>query len=57
MKRFAVELRLVTFVTVMVDAESIEEAEEEALKEIDHDSDWGGLDADWSVESIEEVSQ
>ena len=57
MKRFAVELGLVTFVTVMVDAESIEEAEEEALKEIENDADWGGLDANWSVESIEEVNQ
>jgi hypothetical protein len=57
MKRFAVELRLVTFVTVMVDAESIEEAGEEAMREIENDPSWGGFEADLSVESIEEVSQ
>ena len=57
MKRFAVELRLVTFVTVMVDVESIEDAEEKALKEIKNDPDWGVLDADWQLESIEEVNQ
>jgi len=57
MKRFAVELCRTSYVTVMVDAESQDEAEELALDEIENDPDWAHGDADWAVESIEEVNQ
>ena len=57
MKRFAVELCRTSYVTVMVDAESQEDAEEVALEEVELDPDWAHGNADWAVESIEEVNQ
>lgn len=55
MKTFEIELRRTSYMVVTVEAESQDEAEALAWKEIDSrpDSD----DASWDIESIEEVTQ
>lgn len=56
MKRFAVELRRTSYITLTVEADSKEDAEAKAWREIEHDrADIN--DANWELESIEEVSQ
>ena len=52
MKTFEVELRRTSFITVTVEAETLEEAEALAFHEIDSLGD--SAYANWEVESIEE---
>lgn len=56
MKTFEVELRRTSFITYTVKANTQEEAEAKAWEELENDPDWAGGDADWDVESIEEVN-
>lgn len=56
MKTFEVELKRVSYVTRLVDAESKEQAEDWALEEVFDRMNNGTNDADWSIESVEEVS-
>jgi hypothetical protein len=54
MKTYEVELRRTSYITLAVEADSAEEAEEKAWQEIEHNrADIN--DANWEVESIEEV--
>lgn len=53
MKTFEVELRRTSFIVIAVQAETQDEAEELAWKELDNRDDAGY--ATWDVESIEEV--
>lgn len=54
MKTYEVELRRTSYITITVEAENEDDAEEKAWREIE-----GGrtdiYDAQWDVESIEEV--
>jgi hypothetical protein len=53
MKQFAVELKRTSYVTIYVDAETLEEAEDLAWDELSEDGSYGtGSDADWTLESI-----
>jgi hypothetical protein len=55
MKTYEVELRRTSYITLAVEADSAEEAEEKAWQEIEHNrADIN--DAHWEVESIEEQS-
>ncbi len=55
MKTYEVELRRTSYITITVEADSKDEAEEKAWQEIEHDrADIN--DANWEVESIEEQS-
>jgi hypothetical protein len=54
MKTFEVEYRRTSYITITVEADSKEEADEKAWVEIEHDrADIN--DACWELESIEEV--
>lgn len=54
MKTYEVELRRTSYITMTVEANSKDEAEEKAWREIEHDrADIN--DANWDVESIEEI--
>jgi hypothetical protein len=54
MKTYEVELRRTSYITLTVEADSAEQAEEKAWQEIEHNrADIN--DANWEVESIEEV--
>ena len=57
MKRFEVEFVRTSYITVVVEAESPDDAQEKAWHELEdtyehHDLD----DADWGIESIEELT-
>ena len=57
MKRFEVEFVRTSYITVVVEADSPDDAQEKAWHELEdtyehHDLD----DADWGVESIEELT-
>ena len=52
MKTFEVELRRISFITITVEAETVEEAEALAFHEVGSRGDSGF--ANWEVESIEE---
>ena len=52
MKTYEVELRRTSFITVTVDAETLEEAEALAFREVESRGD--SAYANWEVESIEE---
>ena len=54
MKQFAVELKRTSYVTVYVDAETREQAEDAAWKEIEHGAT-DVYDAEWNVCDIEEL--
>ncbi len=55
MKAYEVELRRTSYITITVEADSKDEAEEKAWQEIEHDrADIN--DANWEIESIEEQS-
>lgn len=55
MRTYEVELRRTSYITITVEADSKDEAEEKAWQEIEHDrADIN--DANWEVESIEEQS-
>ena len=55
MKTYQIELKRVSYVNVTVDAETQDEAEAQAWKQIENDyyKDWG---SEWDRESIEEVA-
>lgn len=53
MKKFEVELRRTSYITVTVEAENEDKAEELAWKEVESRDDESY--ANWEVESIEEV--
>ena len=53
MKQFAVELKRTSYVTIFVDAETQDQAEDAAWLEL-QTSDYDDSDADWQLESIEE---
>jgi hypothetical protein len=56
MKTYQIELKRVSYVNVTVDAETQDEAEDAAWKQIENDyyKDWG---SEWKLESIEEIAQ
>lgn len=54
MKTFEVELRRTSFITVTVEANTSEEAEEKAWAEIKAEDYRAFKDADWELESVEE---
>ena len=55
MKTYAVELKRTSFVTVYVEAESKDHADELAWEEIHNDGSWGtGEDATWETNDIYE---
>jgi hypothetical protein len=53
MKTFEVELRRTSYIVIAVQAETQDEAEELAWKELDNRADTGH--ATWEVESVEEM--
>lgn len=54
MKAYQIEFKRVSYVNMTIQAETLEEAENQAWDELSEDGSWGGLkDADWSIESIE----
>jgi hypothetical protein len=55
MKTYEVELKRESYITIWVDAESQDEAEEKAWKEVEDLPD--SNDASWAIESIEEINQ
>lgn len=56
MKTYEVELRRTSFITLTVEANSAEEAENKAWERIEADS-VNIYDADWELESIEELKE
>lgn len=54
MKTFEVELRRTSYITVTVEAENEDQAEEKAWKEIENGRT-DIYDAQWDIESLEEV--
>ena len=55
-KQFAVELKRTSYVTIYVDAETREQAEDLAWDELQSDGSYGtGSDADWDVAEVSEV--
>lgn len=55
MKQYAVELKRISYITVYVDADSKEQAENEAWHEIETDGSWSSInDANWEVSDIYE---
>ena len=57
MKTFNVELKRVSYVTITVEAESQDHAEEMAWEELHSDGSYGLGYADWDIESVEELTQ
>ena len=55
MKTYQIELKRVSYVNVTVDAETQDEAEDAAWKQIENDyyKDWG---SEWKLESIEAIA-
>lgn len=53
MKTYEVELRRTSYITVTVEADSADQAEEIAWKELDM-HEHRDSDADWAIESIKE---
>jgi hypothetical protein len=53
MKTYEVELRRVSYITIIIEASSLEEAEEKAWKELENDNHCE--DASWELESVEEL--
>ena len=55
MKSYAVERKRTSYITVYVDAETKEQAEDLAFEEIQTDGSWGtGQDADWTCTEVYE---
>jgi len=55
MKQFAVELKRTSYVTIYVDAETKDQAEELAWDELGEDGSYGtGQDADWECADVYE---
>jgi hypothetical protein len=58
MKTYEVEMRRTSYVTVTVEAESIEDAKDKAWEEVTSDGSWGtNNDASWDIEYAEEVRE
>ena len=58
MKKFEVELRHTSYLVITVEAESRDEAEDKAWKELCTNYEHSDLeDASWDVESIEEIKE
>lgn len=55
LKTFEVELKRVSYITVKVEAESKDHAEELAWTELMTDGAWNVEDANWDVETITET--
>lgn len=55
MKKFEVEYRRTSFITVQVEAQSAEEADKKAWESIE--ADYYINDAAWEIESIEEIQE
>jgi hypothetical protein len=55
MKTFEVELRRTSYVVVTIEADSLEEAEALAFREVESHGD--SAYANWEIESIEEVKE
>jgi len=54
MKRYEVELRRTSYVTMYVEANSHEQAEKLAWQELESDGSWGLSNANWELENITE---
>jgi len=54
MKTYNVELKRLSYITLTVEADSIESAEDLAWREIEHNTP-NSDDANWDLSSIEEV--
>jgi hypothetical protein len=58
MKTYEVEMRRTSYVTVTVEAKSIEDAKDKAWEEVTSDGSWGtNNDASWDIEYAEEVRE
>jgi len=57
MKTYQVELKRVSYVTMTVEAETEDAAEDAAWDELASDGSWNDSNASWTVESIEEDSK
>lgn len=55
MKTYTVELRRTSFVTLTVEADTQEQAEQMAWDEIMTDGSYGSSDADWEIGFVDEV--
>lgn len=55
-REYAIEFKRVSYVTVYVNAESMDQAEELAWNEINRGYHSGDTDAEWSVNSSDEVT-
>lgn len=56
MKTYQVELKRVSYVTMTVEAETKDAAEDAAWDELASDGSWNDSDASWGIESIEELT-
>lgn len=54
MKTYQIELKRTSYVTMNIEAESQDQAEELAWLELASDGSYGDRDAHWDIESIEE---
>ena len=54
MKTYEVELKRTSYVNILVEAQSQDEAEQLAWDELASDGSWGENNASWDLESIEE---
>ena len=58
MKTYTVELKRTSYVTITIEAESPDHADELAWNEIQTDGSYGAADdAEWTTERIEEAKQ
>jgi hypothetical protein len=57
MKTYQIELKRTSYVTLSIEADTQDEAEELAWLELASDGSYGYRDADWDIESIEEEPQ
>jgi hypothetical protein len=53
MNTYQVELKRTSYVTLTIEADSVDEAEELAWRELASDGSYGDSDAHWDIESIE----
>lgn len=56
MKTYEIELKRTSYVTLTIEADSKDEAEQLAWDELQSDGSYGLSYADWDVESIEETN-
>jgi hypothetical protein len=56
MKSYEIEIKRTSFITVTVEADTVEEAEQKAWEEIEGGYDEGGY-ADWEIDSINELAE